>query len=71
MNANTDTSPWLVTTQAAVYVAASPATIMRAARSGKLRGYKLSAGRVWRFRREDLDAWIQQTTEPVVFEARR
>ena len=71
MNATPDATPWNTTEMAAAYVVASPATVMRAARSGKLRGYKLSAGRVWRFKREDLDRWIQQSSEPIAYEARR
>jgi excisionase family DNA binding protein len=58
MTAADPSSPWLSTAQAAQYLQASEATVMRAARRGKLRAYKLGA-RCWRFTREDLDAFLK------------
>ena len=56
----TDT-PWLDVTGAAAYALCSETTILRAARTGQLRGVKLASGRrCWRFRREYLDAWIER-----------
>ena len=52
---------------AAVQSLASKQTVLRAARSGKLRGYKIN-GKLWRFRAEDIDAWIMRAATPVLIE---
>ena len=44
--------------EAAAYLRIDPRTLLRWTREGKVRGFALSGTtrRVWRFRREDLDA---------------
>jgi excisionase family DNA binding protein len=51
-------SPWLSAEASAVRADVSPAKVLRDARAGKLRGYRVGGGRLWRFRIEDVDAWI-------------
>jgi excisionase family DNA binding protein len=53
-------SPWLNAREAAQYLRVDARTLLRWNREGKVRGYALSgtARRVWRFRREDLDATL-------------
>jgi excisionase family DNA binding protein len=62
---------WLTLREAAEHCRCSVVTIGRAARLGTLRGYKLARRRSWRFRAEDLDAWLMASTEPVAFVPRR
>lgn len=57
-------TPWLDVRDAAAYAHVSESTILRAARRGTLRGYKV--GVLWRFRAADLDAWITASTTPVL-----
>jgi excisionase family DNA binding protein len=47
--------------QAAEFLQTSRATILRKARAGELPAAKL--GREWRFRRADLDRWLQRGGE--------
>jgi excisionase family DNA binding protein len=49
---------WLDVKGAAARVLVSTGTILRAARSGALTGYKVGGHRRWRFRTVDVDAWI-------------
>ena len=42
--------------EAAAFLRCSPDTVKRRARAGDLPASKI--GRAWRFRREDLDAWL-------------
>ncbi len=49
---------WLTLAQAAAHVQLHPATLRRSAKSGKLRAFKVNNARLWRFRREDVDAWL-------------
>lgn len=53
-------NPWLTAAEAAQYLRVDPRTLLRWTREGKVRGFALSgtARRVWRFRREDLDATL-------------
>jgi excisionase family DNA binding protein len=62
---------WLDPRGAGAHATVSESTILRAARSGRLKGYKVGSGKLWRFRVEDIDAWIMKTTTPVAFEPRR
>jgi excisionase family DNA binding protein len=58
----TDTSKaerWLTVAQAADYASLSSITVMRAARRQRLRGIKVNGARVWRFRREWVDQWLE------------
>jgi len=48
---------WLGTPAAATYLGVSPRSVYKLADTGELRGYKL--GRVIRFRRADLDAYLE------------
>jgi excisionase family DNA binding protein len=60
-----ETAPvWLSAEQAATYVGTSKATILRAARSGRLLGFRIAGGRLWRFRPVDLDQWVMRMTSP-------
>lgn len=59
-------SPWLDAHGAAAYLAVSEATLLRAARAGQLRGYKVSGRKIWRFRSDDLDAFLMRATTPVL-----
>lgn len=48
--------------EAAVYTGFSPHYVRDAARTGRLKGYRSKPGTRsghWRFRTEDLDAWVQ------------
>lgn len=56
---------WLTAEQAAAHANVSAKTILREARIGRLRGYRIAAGRVWRFRADDIDAWIVAADTPV------
>jgi excisionase family DNA binding protein len=59
---------WLDAAGAAARASVSSATILRAARRGHLRGYKLGAGRkIWRFRPADIDDWIMAGATPEPF----
>jgi excisionase family DNA binding protein len=54
-----DLREWLTRNEAEQYTRTSAATILRAARSGRLRAFKLNGARVWRFRLQDLNAWLE------------
>jgi excisionase family DNA binding protein len=56
---------WLDVNGAAARVLVSPATIVREARSGRLVGYKVGGRKCWRFRPEDVDAWLMRSPMPV------
>jgi excisionase family DNA binding protein len=55
---------WLPVREASAYAHVSESTILRAARRGALRGYKVGA--LWRFRAVDIDAWITASATPVL-----
>ena len=63
-------SGWWTVKQSARYVNCSPVTLLREARNGRLQGYKVGGRRAWRFKREDLDAWLEQRSDPEPFVAR-
>jgi excisionase family DNA binding protein len=54
-------SPWLTAREAAKYLKVERRTLLLWARQGKVKGYILSGTkrRIWRFRREDLDAMLE------------
>jgi excisionase family DNA binding protein len=56
-------APWLDASRAAEYAGVSATTVLRAARRGALRGYKV--GSLWRFRAVDIDAWIIASRTPM------
>jgi excisionase family DNA binding protein len=62
----TNQSEWLTTEEAAAYLKVKSRSLLLWVRQGKVRGYALSGikRRVWRFRREDLDAAL--LSKPVV-----
>ena len=49
---------WWTAENTAAYASVAVATVYRAARCGRLRGYKLNRARVWRFRLADVDQWL-------------
>jgi len=53
---------WITAREAAAYTATSLPTIYRAARSGRLRGIKVNKARLWRFRADLLDKWLEGET---------
>ncbi len=57
---------WLTPPEAAQRAKVSSTTLLRAARRGTLRGYKVADGRLWRFKPEDVDAWVQRLSHPVL-----
>ena len=62
-NTNSATSPAFLTTEEVLgYLKVTPRTIYRLIRAGELPAVRI--GRQWRFRRSDLDAWLnrQRTT---------
>jgi hypothetical protein len=50
--------PWLDCAGAAKHSLTSISTVLRAARSGKLVGYKINSNRVYRFRTSAVDLWL-------------
>ena len=54
----TERDEWLTPAEGAEYLKVKPRTLLLWVRQGKLKAYPLSGTkrRVWRFRREDLDA---------------
>ena len=44
--------------EAAAILGTHPKTLQRMARSGQIRGIRV--GRLWRFRRSDIDEWIER-----------
>jgi excisionase family DNA binding protein len=57
-NEQQPSSPWFTTEEASQYLKVKPRTISLWVRQGKVKAFALSGTlrRVWRFRREDLDA---------------
>jgi excisionase family DNA binding protein len=63
----TAVSPWLTVDEACAYAKVSRATLLRAARLGRVQGFKVNSARLWRFRASDLDTWIEKSATPVPF----
>jgi excisionase family DNA binding protein len=59
-------SEWLTTAEAAAYLKVKPRSLLLWVRQGKIKAYALTGTqrRVWRFRKEDLDAAL--LSRPVV-----
>lgn len=59
-------SDWLTTSEAAAYLKVKPRSLLLWVRQGKVKAYALSGTkrRIWRFRKEDLDAAL--LNRPVV-----
>lgn len=51
-------SPAWTVRQVAKYLSVNERTVYRMAERGELPGFKV--GNAWRFRREDIDGWIEQ-----------
>ena len=64
-------SEWLDAKGAAHHARVSASTILREARRGRLRAYKIAGGRLWRFTAADIDVWITKATIPEPFMAPR
>jgi len=62
---------WLDPRGAAARAVVSVPTVLREARRGRLRGFKIAGGRIWRFRPSDVDEWIERSATPVPYEVRR
>jgi excisionase family DNA binding protein len=61
---------WIPLAKAAEYAFLSLETVRRAARRGRLRCIKVNGGRVWRTRREWVDAWLTHTTREKRYDER-
>jgi excisionase family DNA binding protein len=66
-NSHSTNPVWVDVRDAANRARVSAATIMREARSGRLRGYKIGGRKVWRFRPADIDAWVEGSSTPTPF----
>ncbi|RKY95828.1 MAG: hypothetical protein DRQ06_02845 [Candidatus Hydrothermota bacterium] len=53
---------WLTLDQIAEYLQMSTSSIYKMAQKGKIPAYKV--GRQWRFRKEEIDAWIKKQKSP-------
>ena len=56
-------TPWLDVRGAAARAVCSDGTILREARAGRLRGFKIGGRRCWRFLTEDVDKWLMRRTD--------
>ncbi len=65
-----DPTRWLNVQGAAARAVCSYGTILREARAGRLRGYKIGGRRCWRFLADDVDRWLMQRAEPVEYSPR-
>jgi excisionase family DNA binding protein len=65
---STSTFEWLTADQAAQYLKVKPRTLLLWVRQGKVKAFALSGTkrRVWRFRREDLDAAMLESPATVL-----
>jgi len=50
---------WLTLDQIAEYLQMSTSSIYKMAQSGNIPAYKV--GRQWRFKRDEIDRWVQQS----------
>jgi len=57
-NATSDMQTFLTTEEVLAYLNTTPRTIYRLIRSGELPAVRI--GRQWRFRRADLDQWVER-----------
>jgi excisionase family DNA binding protein len=57
-NATADKQAFLTTEEVLAYLKITPRTIYRLIRSGELPAVRI--GRQWRFRRTDLDEWVER-----------
>ena len=55
---NTPMDKWLTLEQIAEYLQMSTSSIYKMAQAGKIPAYKV--GRQWRFKREEIDRWIEK-----------
>lgn len=73
LNNMPDFRAFLTTEEVLAYLKITPRTIYRLIRCGELPAVRI--GRQWRFRRTDLDAWLERqrafTVAPLVIESHR
>ena len=62
-NDTEDLQAFLTTEEVLGYLKTTPRTIYRLIRSGELPAVRI--GRQWRFRRADLDAWVERQRSPM------
>lgn len=55
---NTPMDKWLTLEQIAEYLQMSTSSIYKMAQAGKIPAYKV--GRQWRFKREEIDRWVEK-----------
>jgi len=62
---------WLTAKEAALHLKVRPATLLLWVRQGKIPAHKLSGTRrrVWRFKREELDAALTSSQAPAVLQS--
>ena len=58
-------SPWITAAEAAKYCRCGPRLIYAAVGARKLRAARIGGRRELRFRRIDLDEWLEATSQPV------
>ena len=63
-----NSTPWLDVRGAAAWALVSEGTVVREARAGRLRGYKVGNRKLWRFRRQDVDGWLMRHETPTEYE---
>jgi excisionase family DNA binding protein len=66
---SSSSSPWLTVREAAVHAKCGERSIYNAVRSGKLRAARLGGRRELRFLPEWIDAWLVESSTPVVLNA--
>ena len=59
-------TPWLTLAEAAAFAKVCGATLRREAKAGRLRAYKVGGRRCWRFKADDISAWLERSATPTV-----
>ena len=49
---------WFTPREASDYAKVTPITLKRAVKAGTLQAFRVNGGRLLRYRRDDLDAWL-------------
>ena len=50
--------------EAAAHARVSTVTLRREAKNGRLRAYKVGGRRLWRFKQQEVDQWLQNMEAP-------